>query len=69
VALVLFKVLSPWAFIVFLSLPPAIKNLSQIRGVQVEDTSKIAMLDVQTAQLHMMFGLLLSVSILLSKFV
>jgi 1,4-dihydroxy-2-naphthoate octaprenyltransferase len=69
VALVLFKVLSPWSFIVFLSLPPAIKNLSQIRGVHVEDTSKIAMLDVQTAQLHLMFGLLLSVSILISKFV
>lgn len=69
IALVLFKILSPWSFIVFLSLPPAIKNLNQIRGVRIDDTSKIAMLDVQTAQLHLLFGLLLSVSIVISKFV
>jgi 1,4-dihydroxy-2-naphthoate octaprenyltransferase len=69
VALVLFKVLSPWALIVFLSLPPAIKNMNQIKGVEVENTAKIAMLDVQTAQLHLLFGVLLSISILISKFV
>ena len=69
VALVLLKVLSPWSLIVMLSLPPAIKNLNQIKGVAVDNTSKIAMLDVQTAQLHLLFGLLLSVSILISKFV
>jgi 1,4-dihydroxy-2-naphthoate octaprenyltransferase len=69
IALVLLKVLSPWSFLVLLSLPPAIKNMSQIKGVQVDNTAKIAMLDVQTAQLHLLFGLLLSVSILISKFV
>jgi len=69
IALVLFKILSPWSLIVFLSLPPALKNLNQIRGVHIDDTSKIAMLDVQTAQLHLMFGLLLSVSIVISKFI
>jgi 1,4-dihydroxy-2-naphthoate polyprenyltransferase len=69
IALVLLKILSPWSLLVLLSLPPAIKNMNQIRGVQVDNTSKIAMLDVQTAQLHMMFGLLLSISVLISKFV
>jgi 1,4-dihydroxy-2-naphthoate octaprenyltransferase len=66
--LIVFRVLSPWSLLVFLSLPPAIKNMTSIRGVQVEDTSKIAMLDVQTAQLTLMFGLLLSASVLLTKF-
>ncbi|RPI18296.1 MAG: 1,4-dihydroxy-2-naphthoate octaprenyltransferase [Ignavibacteriae bacterium] len=69
VGLVVFNVLSPWALLVFLSLPPAIKNMTAIRGVQVDNSAKIAMLDVQTAQLHLMFGLLLSISILISKFV
>jgi 1,4-dihydroxy-2-naphthoate octaprenyltransferase len=69
IALVLLKILSPWALIVLLSLPPAIKNMNQIKGVQVDNTSKIAMLDVQTAQLHLLFGLLLSISVLISKFV
>jgi len=69
VALIIFKILSPWSLIVFLSLPPAIKNMSSIRGVKVEDPGKIAMLDVQTAQLTLMFGLLLSISVLISKFI
>lgn len=69
IGLVIFRVLSPWTFLVFLSLPPAIKNMTAIKGVQIEDTGRIAMLDIQTAQLHLLFGLLLSVSILISKFV
>lgn len=69
VVLVLFKILSPWSLMVFLSLPPAIKNMTSIKGVKVEDPGKIAMLDVQTAQLTLMFGLLLSISVLISKFV
>jgi 1,4-dihydroxy-2-naphthoate octaprenyltransferase len=67
--LVLFRVLSPWALIVLLSLPPAIKNMNAIKGIKVEDTAKIAMLDAQTAQLTLMFGVLLSISLLITKFV
>ena len=67
--LIIFRVLSPWALIVLLSLPPAIKNMTSIRGVTTDDPSKIAMLDVQTAQLTLLFGILLSVSVLISKFV
>jgi 1,4-dihydroxy-2-naphthoate octaprenyltransferase len=69
IALVLMKILSPWSLLVLLSLPPAIKNMNQVKGVQVDNTSKIAMLDVQTAQLHLLFGLLLSVSVLISKYI
>jgi 1,4-dihydroxy-2-naphthoate octaprenyltransferase len=67
VGLVIFKVLSPWSLIVLLSLPPAIKNINQIKGLTAEDSAKIATLDVQTAQLHLLFGVLLSVSLLLTK--
>jgi len=69
IGLVAFGILSYWSLIVLLSLPPAIKNVSQIKGVTVEDPAKIAMLDVQTAQLHLLFGLLLSISVLLAKLV
>ncbi len=67
--LIIFKVLSPWSLIVLLSLPPAIKNITSIKGVQVDDPSRIAMLDVQTAQLTLLFGVLLSISVLISKFI
>jgi 1,4-dihydroxy-2-naphthoate octaprenyltransferase len=69
VILVIMNILTPWALIVFLSLPPAIKNMSMIRGVKIEDTGKIAMLDAMTAQLTLMFGVLLSISIILTKFI
>jgi len=69
VGLIIFRILSPWSFIVFLSLPPAIKNMSSIRGVTIQDPSKIAMLDARTAQLTVLFGLLLSISVLISKFI
>ena len=69
IVLVALGILSPWSLLVLLSLPPAIKNMNQIKGLKVDNTSKIAMLDVQTAQLHMKFGLLLSASILISKFI
>jgi len=69
IVLVALGILTPWSLLVLLSLPPAIKNMNRIKGVHLENTSKIAMLDVQTAQLHMKFGLLLSASILLSKLI
>lgn len=69
IVLVVISVLTPWSLIVLISLPPAIKNMNQIKGVKIEDTTKIAMLDVQTAQLTLIFGLLLSISVLISKFV
>jgi 1,4-dihydroxy-2-naphthoate octaprenyltransferase len=69
IVLVVFKILSPWSLIVFLSLPVALKNMNMIKGVKIEDTGKIAMLDALTAQLTLMFGVLLSISLLITKFV
>lgn len=68
VILILFKILSPWSLLVFLSLPPALKNVQTIAQVDAENPSSIAMLDVLTAQHHMLFGLLLSIGILISYF-
>jgi len=69
VILVLINVLPMWSLIVFLSLPLAIKNLIAIKDVKIEDTTKIAMLDAHTAQLTLVFGLLMSISLLIAKFV
>lgn len=67
--LVVFRVLAPWSLLVLLSLPVALKNMNMIKGVKIEDTGKIAMLDAMTAQLTLMFGVLLSISLLLTKFI
>jgi len=69
VLLVVFNVLTVWSLLVFLSLPIALKNMNMIKGVKIEDTGKIAMLDALTAQLTLMFGVLLSISIIITKFV
>jgi 1,4-dihydroxy-2-naphthoate octaprenyltransferase len=69
ILLVVFNVLSFWSLLVFLSLPVALKNLNMIKGVKIEDTGKIAMLDAMTAQLTLMFGVLLSISIVITKLV
>ncbi|HAX47856.1 MAG TPA: 1,4-dihydroxy-2-naphthoate octaprenyltransferase [Ignavibacteria bacterium] len=69
ILLVVFNVLSVWSLLVFLSLPVALKNMNMIKGVKIEDTGKIAMLDAMTAQLTLMFGVLLSISIIITKLV
>ncbi len=69
ILLVVFGVLSIWALLVFLSLPIALKNMNMIKGVKIEDTGKIAMLDAMTAQLTLMFGVLLSISLIITKIV
>lgn len=68
VLLVVFNILSVWSLLVFLSLPVALKNMNMIKGIKIEDTGKIAMLDALTAQLTLMFGVLLSISIIITKF-
>lgn len=69
ILLVVFNVLSLWSLLVFLSLPIALKNMNMIKGVKIEDTGKIAMLDAMTAQLTLMFGVLLSISLVITKLV
>lgn len=69
IILVVLKILPLWSLLVILSLPIALKNLNMIKGVRIEDTGKIAMLDAMTAQLTLIFGVLLSISILLAKLI
>ncbi len=65
IALVIFNYLSVWTLVVLLSLPPAIANLKTVLKADVNNPNEIAMLDVKTAQHHMLFGLLLTVGIII----
>ncbi len=66
VMMVVGGVVKPWVLIVFLSLPPAVKNMKAINGAQQNNEAAIALIDVQTAQHHLLFGILLTVGLILS---
>ncbi len=68
VLMVVGGVVKPWVLIVFLSLPPAVKNMKTINGAQQNNEGAIALIDVQTAQHHFLFGILLTVGLVLSAF-
>ncbi|MHC4717666.1 MAG: 1,4-dihydroxy-2-naphthoate octaprenyltransferase [Planctomycetota bacterium] len=53
-------VIGPWCLLVLLSLPPAIRNMVAIGRARPEQAGKIATIDVRTAQVHLLFGVLLS---------
>ncbi|MBM2814136.1 MAG: menA, partial [Ignavibacteria bacterium] len=53
--------------IVLLTLPIAIGNMKQMAKAKLEEPKNIFMLDVQTAQLHMLFGLTYTLGIFVSK--
>jgi 1,4-dihydroxy-2-naphthoate octaprenyltransferase len=55
--------LPAWALIVLLSLPPAIRNLRAIAASRADAPQEVALIDVRTAQHHLLFGLLLTLSI------
>lgn len=57
-----------WSLLVFITLPIAIKNIKIMKFAKVEQPENIAMLDVMTAQLHMLFGLCLCISIIIGYF-
>lgn len=54
-----------WGLLVFATAPLAAKNLRRVVRSQPQQPEAIATLDVQTAQLHLAFGLLFSLAILL----
>lgn len=64
VIMIVTKTVSPWSLLVFLSLPPALKNVKAIAHSQPGKPEEIALIDVQTAQLHLFFGLLFTISII-----
>lgn len=61
-------ILPLWSLLVFLSLPLAMKNIKAFSVAEVEKPELIRMLDVSTAQHHMMFGLLYCISIFIQYF-
>ena len=66
---VLAGILSYPTLLVFITLPIAIKNLKIMSTAVLNEQKNIMMLDVQTAQLHLLFGLLLNIGILVSKWI
>lgn len=65
--LVALKLTHPISLLVFLTIPVAIKNAKEFAQAKADNINPIIMMDVKTAQLHMQFGLLFVVSLLLSK--
>ena len=61
-------VLSLWSALTFLSLPLALKNMAIAKRSREGKPDEIVTLDVKTAKLHFLFGLLLFISIILGKF-
>ena len=57
-ALILGDILSPWAMLVLLTSPLAVRNIRRVIGSH-EKPEIIASLDVDTARLHLAFGILL----------
>ena len=58
-----FGVLPVWSLLTFLSLPLALANLRDIKNSGEESAPELGYLVVRTAQLHLVFGVLLSAGI------
>lgn len=67
-SLYLIGTLEVWALIVFISIIPAMANMKEIAKAEVENPEKVMMIDVKTAQHHLLFGVLLIVGLILSKY-
>lgn len=66
--LMMFHVLSWWSLLVLLVLPLAVRNIRAAAQSRIDRPEQIATLDIQTAQLHLLFGVLLIVSVLPGAF-
>ncbi|MBL7215260.1 MAG: 1,4-dihydroxy-2-naphthoate octaprenyltransferase [Phycisphaerae bacterium] len=67
-AMIAFGILPLWSLLTLLTIPTAVKNIKITLKSQTGRPQNIATLDVKTAQLHLVFGILLMVSILLRVF-
>ena len=63
------SVVSPWALAVLITLPQGLKNIKVFHQAHGERPASLAMMDVATAQLHLSFGVLLCLSLVLAKLV
>ena len=69
VALVVFGVLSAWTLLSFLSLPLALKVLRKARGRETLAKDDFGLIVMETAQLHLAFGVLMIAGTLLDAWV
>jgi len=69
VLMVIFKILPVWSLAVVLTLPLALKNMKKLAKSHSDKPEEIATIDVETAQLHFGFGLLLIISVVVFHFV
>jgi 1,4-dihydroxy-2-naphthoate polyprenyltransferase len=69
IILVMLKILSPWSLLVLLTFPISLKLMKVIKPSTDRQNPALAMIDVQTAQFHFLFGLILSISLILHKFI
>jgi len=67
VVMVALGILPVWTLAVALSIPPAIKIVRLIQSSHGRHTSQLAIIDQMTAQVHLLFGLLLILGIGLGK--
>lgn len=65
--LVLANIVSVWSLIVFLSLPLALKNINTMRTSKPNKPKTLASLDQDTAKLHLLFGILFIISLLIGS--
>jgi len=68
IVMVAMKVLSPWSLLVLVTFPIALKLVKIVNPGVDKSNPALAMVDVQTAQFHFLFGLILAVSLVLTKF-
>jgi len=62
------RILPIWSLMTLLSIPLAYKCVQQALGSKPDKPEQIATLDIQTAHLHLAFGVLLIISLLLGAF-
>ncbi len=67
-ALVAFARLTPFSLIVFLSFPMALKVTNMVRHKSDLPIAKFAMIDAATAQLHLIFGVLMVFALVIQYF-
>jgi len=66
---VVLKILNPVSLIVLLSFPILMKNIKEIRTSEIDKPEKIKDMDGKSAQLVMIFSLLLTISNFIAGFI
>lgn len=67
IIMILKGILPPVSLLVFLSLPLGVKNIKKVLNCQTNKPQMLALIDVETAQLQLLFVALLIVSLILAR--